>query len=194
MTSAPAVKIDLMPMEEFIRRSEQEGPFELIDGEIVPKMPNVAGHSVTSKRLFRALTPLEDRGAGEVFYESTFVLTDDPRWVRGSRIPDLMFLLKPTLEAYRAAVTDWLDKPFILIPDIVIEVVSPTDTYTDMHQRALRYLDDGVRLVWIVDPEAKTVTVHRQGSNQQTLLVGGDTLTADDLLPGFALALADLFA
>lgn len=50
MTDAPAV-VKGMTMEEFIRRSDQEGPFELIDGEIKPKMPNVFGHGKLANHL-----------------------------------------------------------------------------------------------------------------------------------------------
>jgi len=79
MTDVPLTKIEAMAMEEFIRRCDQEGPFELIDGEIVPKMPNVSIHTRTSKRMFLALAPFEQQRLGEVFQEATFVLTSDPR-------------------------------------------------------------------------------------------------------------------
>jgi len=79
------------------------------------------------------------------------------------------------------------DKPYIFVPDIVIEIVSPTDQYTDVNKRVKRYLDDGVLLVWVVDPEIKQIAVHRQGSDRQINLSGDVALTAEDVLPGFAL-------
>ena len=55
-----------MPLDEFIRRYD-EAPFELIDGEIIPKMPTVSGHNQLAKRFFIALLPFEQQRLGEVF-------------------------------------------------------------------------------------------------------------------------------
>ncbi|MDX2139761.1 MAG: Uma2 family endonuclease [Chloroflexota bacterium] len=190
---APAVeRIDALPLEEFVQRYEVEGPFELIDGEIVAKMPNVSGHAKPIKRLFIAFLAFEAQGIGEVFQETTFVLTDDPRWVKGSRIPDVMFVLKAKLEAFQS-IPDHELKPYILVPDIAVEVVSPTDQYSDVMKKVRRYLADGVTLVWVVDPQIREVMVFRHGVDQPTILMGDDILTADPVLTGYAMKLSDLF-
>lgn len=192
MTDTMLTGIGLMTLEEFTRRQDEDGPFEILDGEIVPKMPNVASHAITIKRLFVALLGFESKGI-EVFSEATFVLLDDTHWVKGSRIPDLMVYKSERLKDYYQNTPDWESKPFALVPDLVIEVVSPTDKYSDIDARFARYLEDGVRVVWITDPQQRKAAVHRAGSSQQTNLVVGDTLTEGEIIPDYALSLAELF-
>lgn len=193
MTDAPLTKIEYLLMDDFIRRYDQDGPFELIDGEIIPKMPSVSVHTKTAKRIFLALLPFEQQGLGEVFQEATFVLTDNPQWVRGSRIPDVMFVSKERLTRFEDKTPGADRKPFILIPEVVFEIVSPTDNYSDINKKVKRYLNDGVLVVCVVDPETREVIVHQRGSNQQTILTGDDVLTLTDILPDFSMKLSDIF-
>lgn len=194
MTDAPATRIALMPLAEFIQRYDQDGPFEWIDGEIIPKMPSISVHNKTAKRFFVLFLPYEEQGLGAVFQEATFVLTDNPEWVRGSRISDVMFVTKPTLDHFEQTIPDANNKPYILIPEIVVEVVSPTDHYSDINQKVKRYLNDGVQIVLVADPQTREIIVHRQGSHQQTTLYrDDDLLTADPILPGFAIKLSEVF-
>jgi Uma2 family endonuclease len=79
-----------------------------------------------------------------------------------------------------------------LAPDLVAEVVSPSDRAVDVAEKALAWLDAGVHLVWVVDPVNRTVTVHSPGGTR--VLRGGDELSGQDVLPGFALSLEDLWA
>ncbi|MEO8396851.1 MAG: Uma2 family endonuclease [Chloroflexota bacterium] len=143
-----------MPIDEFIRRYD-EAPFELIDGEVIPKMPTVSGHNRLSKRFFVALLPFEQQGFGEVFQEATYVLADSSQWVKNSRIPDVMFVSAAKLEQFKRDIPDAENKPYILVPDIVIDIVSPTDQYSEISRRVKRYLSDGVPLILIVDPETR---------------------------------------
>lgn len=194
MANAPITKIEMMPMEEFIRRNQQEGHFELLDGEVVPKMPTISTHNTLTKRVFLALLPYEQSGLGEVFQEATFVLTDDPRWVHGSRIPDVMFVSKERLEQFESTIPDWKSKPYILVPELAVEVVSPTDNYSDINAKVIRYLADGVLVIWVMDPQTKQVIVYRSGSDQQRNLIGEAVLRETEILPDFALPLSELFA
>ena len=193
MSDAPLTKIEYLMMDDFIRRFDQEGPFELIDGEIIPKMPSISVHTKTVKRIFLLLLPFEEKGLGEVFQEATFVLTDNPQWVRGSRIPDVMFVSKARLARFAEEIPDADDKPYILVPELVVEVVSPTDNYSDINKKVKRYLNDGVLIVWVVDPQTREIMVFRQGSKQQTILSGDDELTAAEILPGFSVKVAEIF-
>lgn len=180
-----------MPMDAFIA-AQSEQPFELIDGERVPKMPTVSGHNEVAKRMFLALLPYEQQGHGSVYFEATYVLTDSPQWVKGSRIPDVMFVTTAKLTQFRQQTEDASSKPYILIPDLVIEVVSPTDSYSLIDERVTRYLNDGVSLIWVVDPQRKSVVVHTSAGQQR--LAQQDTLTGGDVLPGFTLAVSKIFA
>lgn len=194
MSEMPATRIDLMHMDEFIHRYDQDGPFELIDGELIPKMPSISEHNQTAKRIFLAFLPYEQQGLGEVFQEATFVLTDNPDWVRGSRIPGVMFVSAKKLARFKQTVPDYQNKPYILIPDIAVEVVAPTDQYSVILQKVKRYLKDGVSIVLVVDPQLREIIVHRLGSQQQITLNGNDDiLTLEPVLPGFAVKLWQIF-
>lgn len=193
MTNATAMRIAVMSMEDFLERSAQEGAFEFIDGEVVPKMPTASLHGKMCKRLFLALLPFEQQGLGQVFQETTYVLIDTPDWVTGSRIPDVMFVSNSKLEAFEATVPDADRKQYILVPDLVIEGVSPNDKYSDIDEKVTRYLEDGVRLVLVVDPQRKKVIVHEAGKKMQRTLSIDDTLTGGDVLTGFSIAVAQLF-
>ena len=77
-------------------------------------------------------------------------------------------------------------------PDIAVEVLSPSDTSSGIQQKVLDYLEAGGARVWVVDPQADTVTVYR-ADGSAALLRGTDTLRDEALLPGFALPLSQLF-
>jgi Uma2 family endonuclease len=179
-----------MSLVEFMRRYA-EAPFELIDGEIIPVTPTTSQHVIIAKRLFMALLKYEKQGLGEVFNEATFILTDDPEWVRGSRVPDVMFVLKETLEAYYKSIPEAEEKPFIFVPEIVAEVISPNDKYSEVTHKVSRYLADGVRLIWIIDPQRKVITVKGEHDVE---LGENDILTGGTVLPDFELSLIALFA
>ncbi len=188
-----AVSTAVMTMDEFIRRSDQEGPFEIINGEIVSRMPNASRHGRTVKRILAALLPYEDHG--EVFAETTFVLTDSPNWVRGSRIPDVMFVVREKLDEFEQTIPDADNKPFVLVPDLVVEVVSPTDQYSDVQAKVQRYLADGVRLVWVFDPQTKTVTAYSrtQEGYRVRAFNESDTLDGGDVIAGLSINLKEIF-
>ena len=180
-----------MPMDEFIRQYEQE-PFELVDGERIPLMPPVAAHGETIRLLNRAFFIYEALNPHIIVYtEMPVVVEDTPRWVKGSRVPDLMIYEKARWEEYKANTPDWGDKPFVLVPDVCIEVISPTDKYSDVDAKVAGYLRDGVRLVWVFNPREKAVNVHTP--NGSIRLTRTDTRDGGGVLPGFTLPLNDLF-
>ncbi len=192
MADSPAVT--QRTLDEFIQRYT-ETPFELLDREIVPMSPTVARHQMVSKRVFVALPDYENATHhGDVFTETPFVLVYAADWVKGSRVPEVMCITSERLTTHRAETPDWEDKPYVLGPDVAIEVVSPNDRYSDIHKKVELYLKDGVQLVCVVDPQQQHIAVHRQGSKTHTILSETDTLTTEDVLPGFKLALADIFS
>lgn len=189
-----------MSMEDFIRLHDTEGPFELIDGEKVLRMLNVAGHNAIQKILFLALQAFaEMRGIGEVFMEAVFVVSFTANWVAGSRIPDVMYYTTERLEGCKAANPDWKLKPYVLVPDLVIEVISPSDDQRQVSDKIDLYLLDGVRAVWAVDLARETVSIYTlvtRGpfTRQQTILRAGETLSGGEIIPGFAIPVAQIFA
>lgn len=79
------------------------------------------------------------------------------------------------------------------IPALIVEVRSKNDTNTKVADKVAAYLAAGARLVWVADPRPQTVTVHRSGQPVVELGIG-DTLTAEGVIPGFAVPISELFA
>lgn len=79
-------------------------------------------------------------------------------------------------------------------PDLVVEVISPDDRAANVNQKVQEWIGAGVRLVWVIDPEARTVfAYHRDRPASADIVREPDTLTGDPILPGFAVPAADLF-
>lgn len=132
---------------------------------------------------------------GEVFSETTFVLpdTDDANWVIGSRIPDIMFYTGDRIAEYIAKTPDWRSRPVLLVPDFVIEVISPTDAFSDVDKKIDAYLADGVRLIWVIDPQRRKAFIHAPDMEQPRQLTGDAVLDGEDVIPGFQIVLSKLF-
>lgn len=78
------------------------------------------------------------------------------------------------------------------VPDLVVEVRSPSDSRREIHDKARMWLSHGVRLVWVVHPDTRTVDVHRPG-HVTAHLSGDDVLDGHDILDGFTCPLAAVF-
>lgn len=192
MVDHPLERTNLMSLDELVRLFDSEGPFELINGERIALNPMVMKHNVRAKRLYDALVRfLLGTSLGEAYFEAAFVLTYQSDWVTGSRVPDILFVRAQRLAAYIEAFPNWEDMPLVLVPDLAVEVISTNDHYSEVDAKVDLYLDDGVELVWVVDPKQKTVTV--RGRDYYKKLKIGDVLTGGDVLPGFELAVEKIF-
>jgi Uma2 family endonuclease len=123
-------------------------------------------------------------GAGEVGLQ--FAVPDDPHMIRGA---DGAFLPPEQL-----ASLDWDPHEYFPgVPALVIEVVSASDRASAVAEKVQDYLAGGARRVWVVYPEHHVVHVH--DADRPTRVVRGrDSLTDDELLPGFTLPLGLIFA
>jgi Uma2 family endonuclease len=183
--------INLMTLDEFIREYER-APFELINGERITIMPNVMIHQLLLRLLFRLLDAYcTTHGLGEVMFELPFVEVYQSNWVKGSRTPDLMFFSKAKWEQYTAETENWLKKPSLLVPDLAVEIVSPNDNFSELEEKVDEYLEKGISLIWLIDPQKKRAWVY-EGERRLPLTVK-DTLVGGDVLPGLQIPLAELF-
>ena len=83
----------LMTLDQFAETYGERGPFEIVEGEIVEMTPQVTRSALIGGRLFRFLAEyVEAHKAGETFIETPFVLAVASNWVKGSRVPDVMFV------------------------------------------------------------------------------------------------------
>jgi len=183
-----------MPLNEFMEAVEAQ-PFELINGERRLKLPNIFGHSEVIRLLFLLLYQfLQLKGEGEVYAETTFILPDriDSNWVEGSRIPDVMVFTGNRIADYKSKTSGYRNHPLALVPDLVIEVVSPTDKVVELDEKIDAYLLDGVRLIWVVDPQRRKATVYAPDMEQPLHLNVNGVLDGGDVLPEFSVKLIDI--
>ena len=184
-----------MPLDEFIQMSS-ETPFEIINGERFPRLPTVSGHNYIIHLLYQfLLAHLTLHKLGKCFIEATYILPDrfDSNWVTGSRIPDLLFISAERWDAYLSANADWREKPYLLVPDLVIEVISPTDIFSKVDEKVDAYLADGVRLVVLIDPQRRKAILYAPDAEQPLHLAGNATLNLSEVIPDFQIALPQLF-
>jgi len=189
---APLTETKLMSMEDWLDQFGDE-PFEFVGGEKIPVSPSVYGSNYFANLIRDALNEVvKPKQLGDVYLELTIVFTENVRWVRKSLIPDIAFVAANKLVAFRAQHPNtWKELPLMVIPDLVVEVISPTDRYSKVRSKVTRYLDEGVPLIWVVDYLEEVVEVYTlQGRHE---LRRGDTLTAGDIIPGFELTLETLF-
>jgi Uma2 family endonuclease len=170
---------------------DEHSGFELVRGELVPIMPAGSIHGRVFGTLWARLRDYETATKLGMALTDTWTripLPDDPEQVRA---PDVAFIRR---EKYRH-LTGELPTIFPFLPDLAVEVFSPTNERKskDFDQRIRDYLDAGVALVWVIYPTAKYATVfHPDGSAR--FLRETEWLEGEDVLPGFRIALAELFA
>jgi len=189
-----SIQTKRMTIDEYMRLYETKGPFEIINGERVEKVAPGYPHIRIALALYTALILfLNDHPLGEAIQEAPFTFPDpeNPNWVKGARIPDIMFISAERLAAFHAEFADEEIKVITIAPDLVIEIVSPNGSYGDVRQKVQLYLQDGVQQVWVIDPKTKSVTI-RKGDHAQELSES-DTLDGADILPGLSIKVAKLF-
>lgn len=164
-----------------------DAPFILIDGRLVReerasgrRASQIAGLILTELNNF-----VRPRGLGEVYgADGAFILRRDPDTVL---VPDAAFVRADRLPAGD-------DRGFVPVaPDLAIEVLSPSNRQRQIVRKVALYLATGSQLVWVIDPDAETVTVHERDAQPRTL-GEADTLDGGRVLSGFMLPLARLFA
>lgn len=185
-----------MALNEFIRRFDEQ-PFELIDGELMPMSPTVFGLDFLKHRPFLWLHDhVVAHKLGDVFVETPFTASDsdDPNWVSGSVVPNIMFIAgADRLAAYKAVTPDWKQRPLALVPDLTIEIMSANDRYSKVLRKIAYCLELGVKAVWLFNDMRQSVTIYTPDDDPITL-IGGQKLEHTGLLPGFSITLPDLFA
>lgn len=178
-----------MTAEEFhdwATRPENRGRwFELERGEVVEVPPPGELHGILCGWIAHLLWAyVARRGSGAVSANDTGLLVEEgPDTVRG---PDLMLFAE-------SLPLDRLNRRFSTrIPRLVVEVLSPSDQITRVNRRVRQYLARDIPLVWLVDPEVRSVTVYRPG-REHRVVDEQEELTGEEVLPDLRLGVASLF-
>ncbi len=158
--------------------------YALIRGELERMAPDNFDHGQYRDNIQVPLSVyVRRRRLGRVSANVGFTLESDPDTVLG---PDVSFVRADRMPARGGSAFP------TMAPDLAVEVLSPSNTASEMARKLAIYLAAGVRLVWVVDPETRTVAVHSPAG--ATLLGEGDVLDGRDVIPGFSIPVADLFA
>ena len=159
--------------------------YELIDGNLILLPVATAKHGAAQAHVMGAIYQQADqKGLGTTLLSVGLLLKRNPDTLYG---PDVSFL-KARSEPRRLTPDDFLES----VPELVIEVQSKSDSPAYIERRTADYLNAGVEVVWIIDPEQKTASVHR--ANQPVVELGtNDILTAEGIIADFSLPLARLF-
>jgi Uma2 family endonuclease len=105
------------------------------------------------------------------------------------RSPDVSFVAKERLQGLKR-----LPKGFFQgAPDLAVEVISPSNTYEEIHAKIVEYFDSGARLVWVIHPDEQWVMVYRSPYPDRLLKLT-DVLDGEEVIPGFSLLVSELFA
>jgi Uma2 family endonuclease len=176
----------LYTADDLLEISARDGNrYELIHGRLHVMAPAGDLHGSYAMGLgARMYTHADDNDLGIVFAAETgFVLETAPDHVRA---PDAAFVSKARLSQKLTG------KYFSGAPDIAVEVVSPNDTVSEVQDKIQDWLTHGSRLVWVVDPRSRTLTVYRPDGTAN-VLKAVDTLDGEDVLPEFSFPLSRLF-
>ncbi|MYA41249.1 MAG: Uma2 family endonuclease [Gammaproteobacteria bacterium] len=186
MTTAPTTEAKLLTAEELLRLDAEGVRGELIRGVLCETMPTGELHGKIVMRLGGLLFGfVEPEGLGTLFASDSGIwLERDPDTVRE---PDIAFTSSQRLplDAWNAGYAE-------VVPDLVVEVASPSDSRREVHDKAHMWLNHGVRLVWVVQPETRTVDVYRPDGAIATL-GEQDSLDGLDVLPGFTCDVSAVF-
>ena len=177
---------------EQLADAEQVARLELTaNGELIVMSPTGGTAGKKNRRLTQQVGNWADRdGTGEAFDSSTvFVLPSGAR-----RSPDVSWI---KLDRWNQLTQQQQDGFPPITPDFVIELVSPSDIknqrYEDLQAKMQEYLDNGVKLGWLIEPSAKTVEIYRSQQPVE-ILKNPQTLSGENILPRFTLDLSEIFA
>lgn len=171
-----------MTADELLHVHLPDKRVELVRGVLVVREPSGYRHGEVTARLTKVLIDYADaHDLGHVLAgDSGFKLASNPDTVRG---PDVAFIRRerlphPSPVGYAG-----------LAPDLVVEVLSPSDRAGEVLSKVADWLNAGTTLVWVVDPERRLVRVYRQDGGQG-VVTADSALDGEDVLPGFSCPLA----
>lgn len=173
--------------EELLRMPEDGFRYELVRGELRRMTPagNIHGRVAMNFGILLG-NYVKAHDLGVVYAAETgFRLATDPDTVRA---PDVAFVSKERVEAVGEVEGFWPEAP-----ELAVEVISPGDTYAEVEEKVFGWLDSGTKMVIIVNPSKHSATVYKSLTDI-TALAEDDILDFEDVVPGFRLAIREIFA
>lgn len=180
------VTIHSVTAEELLRIPDDSFRYELVRGELRKMAPAGQKHGRT---ILNLTTPLDQHvranGLGVVFAAETgFRIASNPDTVRA---PDVAFVRKERVDAVGDVEGFWPGAP-----DLAVEVVSPHDSYARVEEKVFDWLKAGCRMVIVLNPDQRTASIYRSLSDIR-VLTESDTLSGEDIIPGWSIPVSKLF-
>jgi Uma2 family endonuclease len=172
--------------EDLLKVTDRPMP-DLVNGEFVEREPMGQEAVAVASRIIIKLGTYAEANLPAIIngaHGSFQIFPDDPQKVR---VPDVSFTRKDRLPNGHPAKGHGR-----IVPDLVVEVISPNDLAADLYEKINDYQAAGVPLIWVAHPETRTVTPITHSGGGPALRVG-DTLRGGDVLPGFECPVASLF-
>ncbi len=180
---SPTHAYNVAEFEQLLAQAEHaDRLLELINGKIIEKMPTEE-HGVTAGNIIFALRSyVQIHKSGRVGVEVRHQMPDD-QW--NSLLPDISYsTVRRTMITQGSVPT---------MPDLAVEVQSPSDSIKAMREKAAYYLAHGAKLVWLIYPRKQLVEVY-YANGEIDIFHAGEMLSGEDVLPGFTLPVAEIFA
>lgn len=180
-----ATGTELLTADDLLRLYSKGVRGELIQGVLCETMPTGREHGeIAANTAFELLSHIKPRNLG--------VVTTSDSGVRLERDPDTVRELDVAFFSADRIGPDRVSGYSEVVPDLVMEIQSPNDTHDYVYDRARMWLSFGVRLVWVVRPDLRSVDVHRTGQAVETVGEDGD-LDGHDVLVGFRCPVTSIF-
>jgi Uma2 family endonuclease len=182
-----STEVQLMTADELLALPRGEFRYELVNGELKKMSPAGQKHGRIIVHLTEPLAKyVREHQLGQVYAAETgFKLRSNPDTVLAA---DIAFVRRERLEALGETESYWP-----AAPDLAVEVNSPSDTVREVEKKVMEWLEFGTRLVWVVSSKLQTVTIYRSLTDIG-LLTENDTLDGGDVVPGFQIRVAEIFA
>ena len=171
-------------IDDMYRMPKDGRKYELVDGEIVVSPAGMLHAEIVINIVHIIATYLDENRIGKVYGDNMGLIFPNGNL----RSPDVSFIRMEKLPEGKSPVTFGE-----MVPDLAVEVLSPSDSPRHVAQKIGEFLEYGAALVWLVDPQARTVTVYRSLSQTQQF-TAGDTISAEPVLPGFGCVISRFFS
>ncbi|HZA25729.1 MAG TPA: Uma2 family endonuclease [Dehalococcoidia bacterium] len=175
-----------MTYEEYLKSPEIKQRYEIVDGKMIMAPGPTGGHQRLLRQTFKMLDQFViEHQLGEILFAPLDVLIQ--REPLRTRQPDLMFVSNEKSGIVGQIVEG--------APDLVVEILSPSNTRAAMEAKLADYSQLGVRECWLISPEARSVEVLElsQGNWQRLSMYGLGDQVQSNVLPGLALPVAEIF-
>ena len=187
MAATPAPEPGLMTAEDFLELTKDEGKrHELVEGRLVPVCAAASRSAIVATNISTSINSFVRQHRLGVCggADWSFRLKSNPDTVR---MPDVGFVRAERIPPAGVPSGAWDGAP-----DLAVEVLSPSNRFSEIMERVQDFFDAGTRLMWVIDPDRRNARVF--APDRAVTVVGADgTLDGEDVLPGFTLPLPEIW-